>query len=385
MGPKAVNLWQWSRMAGQSSKFSSIPRRTFSTSPAWHKAGKKLLATLRIIANLLGVVPVFEKSSSTELDDLLTVIRETIIMPGYLSKTQQDLIYQPKHRQMLINDEVIANIGGEKFRLKYLDTQHVRPSPKRALIKAIKCFKDEDIAMLPRLLEGINKSHTKVMTRAQVVRLIIEKLMLGKREDILVQLMQQADSTGFRLRNEMCARIIMLKFLEKAQDSEGGQATSKALKWAETTLENLDDPKHAIGQSDLPDPRYEPEVIAPVVELAALQAKQSGDAEDLAKVDRYAQRLLSIWRNAPEAPADDKLGKLNTWLADTALTLCSASNAAAETLGSDSETAKELNKRASKLKEGATNAYNRIKGSEWGQEKERIGVEKYEKAFGADS
>jgi hypothetical protein len=384
MGPKALNITQWSRIAAQSSKFSAIPRRTFSTTPAWQKPGKKLPYTQSINSNPLGVVPVFEKTSSTELDDLLTIIRETIMMPAYLSQTQQDLVSKPKFRQMLINDEVIANIGGEKFRLKYIDTQHGRPRPKKALLDAVDLCNEKDMDIIPGLLEGIHKSQNKLVAKPWVFKRIISKLGKANREDVLVRCVQQVESTGLRLGNENCASLVTRAFLRKAKKSEDEHAVKKSLKWAEMTLDSLEDPKHNSGTKGVPDPCASPEVVAPVLELAALQAKRTGDAEDVRKVEQYAQRLLSIWQNAAEAPTDGGLGVANVWLCDSALVIYRAATTAAEALGSDSQTAKELNKRASTLKESATTAYKTVKGTEWEQAQTRVGVTLYEEIFGVE-
>jgi hypothetical protein len=336
------------------------------------------------MSNVSGVVPSFNKSSSTELDDLLNTIRNQIIMPGYLSPAQQELVYKPKHRKMLINDEVTANIAGEKFRLEYIDVEHVRPSPRKALLNALDKFQEKDMDMLPGLLEGIHKSHPKVTARPAVARRVASRAAKFNREDVLLECVRQAEATGLRLGNEDCAINVMGSFLAKAKTEGNAEALKKATKWSEMVLDLLEDPKHVSEYPGLPDPRTIPEVVAPHVELTAMKAKQTGDANDIGQVEQYGKRLLALSPNATQ-PTKEDYGFLNIWLNDYALVLYTAAKSAGEVLGSGSETGAGLTKWASKLKDQMTPVYNSMKDTDWAQEKTRTGLQKYKEIFGDES
>ncbi|CAG8975221.1 hypothetical protein HYALB_00004282 [Hymenoscyphus albidus] len=338
-------------------------QRTFSSSRPWQKPG---------------VIPKFTKTSSEELDTILSDVRNTYIIPAYLSAQQKELITKGKHRKMLENDEVFANIGGERIHLTPI-TLWFRNPLEKSILDAIKKMNDKDVENMIPLLEGLMQTESRIPRAVVWVRRIIKLLSDHNREDLVLAYVRQASDTGFPLANNSLVRSVMVSFLHKAMKAEWEPvATKQALSWCEQVLDLLEDPKYKPSPPEN-DPRLWYAVLSPPIFLTAKLAQQPGGEAEKEKLEDYVARMLRLER--PQLITFNGDARKHFWLL-THVTQYDATQAALEVLEPRSEVGGELKKFSAQLKEHLDTLYNELVGTEWVAQKERAGMTDYEKTFG---
>jgi hypothetical protein len=263
-----------------------------------------------------GPVPVFTETSSSALDDLLTRVRNALIMPAHLAKQQQDLIYKDKNKRYLASESVTAIIADEEFTLSHIDRLQDVPNGYQALWEAISLMKErKDWDNLPRLLHGMNNAQVLKFNKAKYrarKSILARKLGQAGRQDVLLECIRRCAVTGMTLREPEFVAQVMFWFQMKALESDwDAEATSKALNWAELVSAMMDDTAHTGGTFEigLKDPRTTPEVIGVLLELAAVRAsKHLGGQDKDGKVADYAQRLLLCLSQSAESSAAGQTG-----------------------------------------------------------------------------
>ncbi|CAG8957181.1 hypothetical protein HYFRA_00009382 [Hymenoscyphus fraxineus] len=338
-------------------------QRTFSSSRPWQKPG---------------VIPKFTKTSSEEVDTILSDVRNNYIIPAYLSAQQKELIIKAKHRKMLENDEVFANIGGERIHLTPMMERSRIPLIK-SISEAIEKMNDKDVENMIPLLEGLMQTDARLPREEYWVRRIIKLFCNHNREDLVLAYVRQASDTGFPLANRGLVRAAMLSFLHKATKAEWEPAATKqALAWCEQLLDLLDDPKYKPLFLEN-DPRLYYTILSPPIFLAAKVAQQTGGEAEKKKLEDYVARMLRLKRTPLTTFRDD--AKRHFWLLQH-VTQYDAAQAALEVLDPGSEVGGELKEWSAKLKEDLDKIYNELVGTEWVAMKERAGMTDYEKTFG---
>ncbi|KAG9231792.1 hypothetical protein BJ875DRAFT_443767 [Amylocarpus encephaloides] len=359
MSAKSLNLFRSGQCLARSSTYSTIQHRAFSSSQAWQKAA---------------VVPSFKPTSSTELDDQLKFIREQIILPPYLSEIQRDLIFHVKHQKMLENDDVHANIGGEKFKLQYLDVMK-RPKFSTLIINALDKFQGADWENIPALLEGLHAGKTRFQSSFGFINRVIQSLSKAEREDIILAIFRQGKDTGMTLNSPEVSTNAIRAIYTKAERADFEPAmTRKALAWCEQMFDLMEEEFH------LADPNTR---FAGTVASLARALELSARVPDVGRIEKYSLKFLSALEQVRPPVTDDSPGRKNFWLKST-LQMVPSVNIAVEALGS-TRTAGQLKEAISKIKETTTPVYDEIKSTEWASEKERQGLTAYEKIFGAGS
>lgn len=285
---------------------------------------------------------------------------------------------------MLKNDEVFANINGEKFRLQSLVTN--LPNIKKAVFTIMQKSEPKDLDNILPLLEGFMKTNS-VIPRSEVwTRRFVRFFGKAGREDLVLAYMRQSSDTGFVLANKYIAADAAVVFYKKAANADWeATETKKALAWCQNMFELMDDPKHAPSSPES-DPRRSIQVLAPLLGLAAKRAQQPGGEEAKKNVEQYAARLLSLGKEElTQVPAEAQVGSKHGWLRSRLYTYNSL-DAALEVLEPSSEVAVSLKEITSSLSSDLTAVYKQLIASEWVAVKERDGITLYEAKFGkADS
>lgn len=327
-----------------------------------------------------GVVPSFTKTSSEEVDTALETLRKSYIMPAYLSETQQNLVFRQKHSQMLKNDEVIANINGEKFRLEPL-VQNL-PNVKKAVHTITSKMEPKDLDNILPLLEGFVKARSSIPKSPVWTRRFVRLFGSAGREDLVLAYIRQSSDTGFVMANLETAGEIVRVFYRKAVKADWEAAeTKKALSWCQNVFDLMDDPKHASSSPER-DPRRSIQVLAPLLGLAAKRAQQPGGEVVKKNVEQYAARLLSLGKEELTLPAAEaRLGHKHGWLR-TRLVTYNSLESALEVLEPSTEVAIGLKEITSTLGTDLAAVYKELVASEWVATKEREGVSQYEVKFG---
>ena len=259
-------------------------------------------------------MPQFKETSNEELNTLFTTMREKYLIPGYLSRPQQRLIFGGysaihggfKSKQMLEDNPQTVEIGGEEIQLKWIDRTKGLPRRKR-LVKDIvnlveQVNEGEAWANLPALLTAMK--HTNGPPCPQDMERIVRKAMLCGRVGTVLQCLNQAQHTGMSLAREEVLENVIWGLHDLAQREGWSEpATRKALRDANQVALLLESEEHGSGHFlRQNDPRRRPEVLGTFLELAAVYAYKHQGAQDAdGKVKAYTQRLMDCIKDSGAA------------------------------------------------------------------------------------
>ncbi|KAI1777927.1 hypothetical protein F4818DRAFT_408441 [Hypoxylon cercidicola] len=245
----------------------------------------------------------FTPTSSPQLDELLTMIRQKIILPSYLPNEQRKRIFSPKYEKKLQSDPITIEIDGEVFKFRHQNLFTDVPQTRRSVVTAISQFETAaDFANLRPLLEGVAGTGVKFPPDlyAKILRVVGAK---GHVYDI-IECARGVARTGYRLDTSEKAAEILHFVQMKAVDSQWDEAqTTKALRWAEMVLELLQEDAHQprrrkddpILEGELPLHRDPIALLAPLHLAAALVAKHGVEGEVAEKLAKYARDVVRLW------------------------------------------------------------------------------------------
>lgn len=218
--------------------------------------------------------------------------RNNAVMPAHLAKNQRDMIIKPKYKKQLESEPVIANLSGEEFELKWLGTS--KPSDTLTFNKAINLFVAKDWDNLPNLLEGLKSGGWNLMRKNWPMKLMIKALDAG-RLDMVMESLRRVEDTGLRMKTKREAITIFRTLLRKAQADATVQDITKTLLWAEQAVDLMSDPRHALKRKYDDDPTNSPDVVALVLDIAAVRAsKFFGGVDEDSKVMKWARRVAGM-------------------------------------------------------------------------------------------
>ncbi|PQE08254.1 hypothetical protein CJF31_00009487 [Rutstroemia sp. NJR-2017a BVV2] len=283
----------------------SLSRRTFTNSAVCRRND---------------AVPDFEPTPSAELDLLLRQYRSKLFLPAHLSEYDKRIIYSPKKSKSLLNDPKNVEIGGEEFRLEYIDRLVDEPQKRAGLRKVLNLMKEtKHWNNLPRFLEGL-KDCKRPLEKDQLQQMI-GKAALANRIDIVIECARRVTDTGFRLNEPAVVKSVMWGLhVKAAQSNWAAKETEQALRLGEMVAKMLEDKQHAGGPiAGDDDVRRLPEVIGILLELAAVRASKHLEGKDAdGKVATYAARIvdmptkqLTIDEKSTDKPLENAI---NQWL-----------------------------------------------------------------------
>jgi hypothetical protein len=255
------------------------------------------------------------ETSSTELNDLLSEIRQKIMLPSHLSKKHQKLIYKKKYENELLTEPVVAKIANEAFELQHIDKKKDL-NHKKAIFTAIGLMKEKkDWANLPNLLAGMKLAGVNT-NKLPMKNRILSLASKAGRHEVILECLWRVEDTGMQLKEPEFAINVMSAIQQRALNTDWHEhELAKALKWAELVLVMMEEPKHA-GSRILAedDPRLQPQVIGILLELASVKAVRYLEGRDVdGKVAEYSTRLLGTPLNFKPPVSEDEYA-LNPWL-----------------------------------------------------------------------
>ena len=227
----------------------------------------------------------FTPCSSPEIDDLLTTIRNAIILPAYLPQEQRKKIWSPKHEKALQTDPIVIEIDGEVHKFRHMNfTRGDVPPARETAMRAIKNFaEDKDFDNLRPLIEGLYYAGYP-MGHDSTVKTI---RLCGQHDRIydIIDCARRVKETGIRLAssemvNELLHQIQMRAF--SSSDDPDPRHTAQCLRWAEMVIDMLAEDEHrtrpspsgAVVEGELPLDR-DPQVLLARLHLAAALAQQA--------------------------------------------------------------------------------------------------------------
>ncbi|KAK3356946.1 hypothetical protein B0T25DRAFT_579094 [Lasiosphaeria hispida] len=245
----------------------------------------------------------FSKTKDPKLNELLTTIRDKIILPSYLPLDQQKKMYNAKYKQALETDPIILTIDGEELRFGYRDRLTELPNTKKSFKQAVDAMAAaKDFQNLPKLLEGVTQ-HAARKLDPSFYSMVVRKA--GKNGDIqlILDAVRNVKRTGLKLDHSITINELLV-LIQKAAIDEDWQlrALELALKRTQTVLDLLEgEPRHAPSRARGPEirsfPFYrDPQFLAMRLHLAAaLAIKQSGGKGTKERVVKYTEELLRLW------------------------------------------------------------------------------------------
>jgi len=208
---------------------------------------------------------------------------------------------------MLLSDPVVVDIGDESFTLAPLDITKDVPNTWKSVQQAMDLMGSsrEDWRNLPKLLGAIRRAGRK-WKDWQWERIVRRVGDAGMVEEV-VECVRQTEATGLVLGDLRLVREVMWACREKAIIGGWAQGDiEKALKCAMQISEALEEDVHSRKFTKATDPRMQSDILAIVVELAAVRAIKFQKGEDRdGKVEMYTKRLVP---NMPELKGQDLLG-----------------------------------------------------------------------------
>ena len=251
----------------------------------------------------LGGLPVFDETSSPELDAVLSDLRYRIFLPnGYLNKSQHKLVFREEFRSQLENQPVKVTIGNEDIELKHFD-QYNLPNAWQLTSRIFELLgQNKQVQdwynVVPNLMYGFQDIGFG-MNPAKMEKLVRIATNVGMQE-VVIRCVQQVKDTNLSLRypgvRYEVLRGIHVYAQDRGRQSWGQKATQRALNWMKQLALQLEDRLHGGGHlNKIHDPRVSPAVIGLLLELNAVKAYRQSDALDVKNdVRTYAERLMNI-------------------------------------------------------------------------------------------
>ncbi|CRG87296.1 hypothetical protein PISL3812_04313 [Talaromyces islandicus] len=262
-------------------------------------------------------IPSFGPVSTPELEKQLKYIREQLFVPMYMTERQRRLMFRPRYRERLVEEQVKVTIGEEEFTL-YPRIRQQLPS-KETVFSTMEGMKTpKDWENLIPLLIGLRKSNIAVHPASyeKWVRLAGKSGATA----VILELAKQTKRTGFTLSSYGVGLQLALSLYERAQAAGfKGEAVSTALRHAEQAAQVMNTPEHT-NSEPLQDPKRQPWFIGVCLQLSAAQAlEQQGGEDAAAKAASYARKLMGNWELVKTESASEKWGHRDELLQETVL------------------------------------------------------------------
>lgn len=241
---------------------------------------------------ITGAVPSFQESSSPELDDVLQTLRTKIVVPGYLNKKQQKLIFGRRFASQLDNDPVYASIGNEEFRLQYLDPQKDIPRTSTLLEQVFELTKDHtDWQNWLSILEGLEESRNVPDLKSKFVRRAIQ----AGEWNTVMQALKQVERNGLSMRSpEVRRSVFVTPRLYAKERGWTKEVLEISFRFVKQAAELMEHPSHCGSRKVTErDPRAEPLVLGTLLELAARCARCEGFESYKPLAEGYTGKLLN--------------------------------------------------------------------------------------------
>ncbi|PSK36729.1 hypothetical protein B9Z65_1912 [Elsinoe australis] len=249
-------------------------------------------------------VPDFAESSSAELNNVLSTLRNEHILPAYLNEAQQRLVYRKKYRSELENSTVTIAVEHEEFDLKPLDKTKLLPKRKPLVKQAIDLITEEkDWAQVYPLLEGLAKIGNAA-DQATIEKLIRRAALEGH-FGVIAQCLRAAERTGLTMRDKYVLHGVLRGLRQTAERSGWKQGSlDRAIRYGDEVAallangEHMDTKKIPRRQANVAtgNPLKNPLNMATWLELHAVRAYKYGAGKDVDnKIRTFYERLVACF------------------------------------------------------------------------------------------
>lgn len=262
----------------------------------------------------IAYLPTFEQTSSPELDELLSKIRNRILLQKHLNVEQQRLVRDPKQRSQLETEEVLIQIGDTDARLLPFDQVKDSLNVRKSLLQALAATKNsEDWNIWPDLLRGAQSADVRI--KKNIIESFVRRALNAGETKMVLGIVTQ-DWTPISLEIPVVRTGIMLAIRKIAEDSEWDSSTLKqALGYAETVNRLARKKEHGA----LIDGFADPLMTAVPLELCARISEVDSNVTEAAEPD--ATKASDIVRAPPrnfENEAATYASRLTSMLEHTA-------------------------------------------------------------------
>jgi len=161
---------------------------------------------------------------------------------------------------------------------------------------------ESDWDILPGFLEGLKGSKRKVT--GAILEKMARKAGQAGRIGTVIEVLRRTERTGVRVEGVAVARQVMRGALQTAiRSGWSEEGVTKAAKQAGVIMDLIEDPAHMPAEIDRrdQDPRRAPDVVGLAMTLMAFKVLKAGEGEekkDVLKVEKYAKRVLDLWKKA---------------------------------------------------------------------------------------
>ncbi|KAI8721055.1 hypothetical protein NCS52_00552000 [Fusarium sp. LHS14.1] len=264
-------------------RLPALSTRQFSSSPVY------------------GLSAIFSKTENTELNDVLGEIQDKIILPAYLPKKQQKLVFDPKMRSFIQQNPVVIELDGLEHKFTTIDRFKEIPNSKKALADVLNLMKTkEDWENLGTLLAGYRKAGIRLQNYHYDK--IIRKAGQSKQTYAIIECAKQSNKTGLRFtrKNHL---VLLLTSINNKITSPSGEAneSAQALKWIELVLDLVQRPEHKSRNPDRTEKLHQSPVVqglalyARASSIKAQQAAESSEEVDVQALKDNVESLTSSW------------------------------------------------------------------------------------------
>ncbi|CAG9972046.1 unnamed protein product [Clonostachys byssicola] len=191
-----------------------------------------------------GVPVLFRGTDNEGLDKILNEIQEKIILPARLPPKKRSVVFSPSKRSYLEQNPIVIEVEGVEHSFTTIDKHHDIPRNKKLFLAALeKMETSRDWRNLAIMFAGFKNANVKLPPgfHGKVARLATRKGF----GNILIECANEADATGFYIRNKELLNQILVDITTKVTAAGGNwEQIQKLVRSIDTVLDILQRPSH---------------------------------------------------------------------------------------------------------------------------------------------
>lgn len=242
--------------------------------------------------------PTFTPSTNKTLNDTLAAYRDKHLVPAFLTRREQQLIFSPHKKDYLKENPTTIELGGQEIKLQWFDRHTDRPARiklVKAALEQIFQSKDgrdwENVAKLLQALKEVHKAPLEEKVQDKIVRKAVHQGQISQ----VLKMLQHADKTSMSLKSGLVLKTLVMGVRNTAQRSGWEKEhVIRALEMMQRIAQLLETEQHGAGRNLVEgDPRMDPFILGVQLELVSVYAyKHNQGVDENETVARYADRLL---------------------------------------------------------------------------------------------
>ncbi|CAH0014947.1 unnamed protein product [Clonostachys rhizophaga] len=193
---------------------------------------------------LYGVPVLFRETGNEKLDKILSEIQEKIILPARLPPKKRSVVFDPNKRSYLEQNPIVIEVEGLEHNFTTIDKHHGIPKTGTIFFAALDEMETaRDWRNLATMLAGFKSANIKLGARfhGKIARIATRKGFAN----ILIECANEADKTGFYIRNKELLNHILTDITTKVTAAGGDwEQIQKLVRNADNLLDILQRPSH---------------------------------------------------------------------------------------------------------------------------------------------